>query len=132
MGILADIAKTYTKNKIGISFGLTHDRLGFKSVTRREWSQRHFMTMTRYHKKGDVLPVFDKSPRTGKAKQLGWMRILDLSKSNLELTVEECALEGYPELTPSEFRNKFFPGKAPCCEVIRVEFEFEYLELDNE
>ena len=134
MGELADIAKTYTKNRIGVTFGLTHDRLppnGIKTVTRRKWAQKHFMTMTRYMKTGDVLPVFDKSPRTGNAKQLGWMRIIAIRKEPLsKLNKSEVALEGYPEMDTMEFVKKFFPGESLNNEVIRVEFEFEPLALN--
>ena len=134
MGALADIAKTYEKSRIGVIFNQTHERLkphGCKTVTHREWSQKHYMTMTRYMKTGDVLPVFDKQPSLEYAKQLGWLRILNLTKTTLELTQEDCNLEGYPELTPSQFRAIFYPDKAPGCKVIRVEFEFEPLELHD-
>ncbi|NEO85482.1 MAG: hypothetical protein F6J87_14725 [Spirulina sp. SIO3F2] len=111
-----------------ISFGWTSDRLppkGCKSVTRRFWSPRTATIMQSYLEQGRILPAVDKQRCYG-GKQIGWLKLNGLGRSPLsKLTWEDCQLEGYPELTPTQFLARFFEGKELSEEPWVVGFEYE-------
>jgi hypothetical protein len=104
-----------------LSFTYTADRLlaGAKTVTRRKgWHDL---------KPGTTLLACREGWRRGAMKgrgPLGRVRVLSVRRERLgDITPEEVALEGYPELTPAEFLARFFAGADPDTEVNRIEFE---------
>lgn len=107
-----------------MSFALTEAQLldGSKTVTRRlGW---------RNLKPGDVLLAVDKCMglRKGqKSRILDHIRVLSVMLEPLsDVTYTECALEGFPEMTPAEFVEMFCAAHAgkctPSTEVTRIRF----------
>ena len=103
-----------------ISFGWTDDELleGKKTVTRRAWPGQYARTF----RKGDLIAATDKSPTKG-GEAIALIRLTENPyKENLaDLTKEEVEAEGFPNLTPEEFRNRFFKGKLQDVWVLRFE-----------
>jgi hypothetical protein len=85
-------------------FTETHElvKAGKKTVTRRICDRAPGGTVKRY-RVGCYSKMFDGSPRTG-GKQFGVAFIMSRRMETLyDITPEEVALEGYPNLSPAEF-----------------------------
>lgn len=121
-------------SKIPISFGKTLNPLlqGLKTVTRRTWRDRHAQHFVKAFKEGLRVPAFDKDRRYG-GKQIGWLKLTQCPYKSPDLTdidQSECINEGFPDLTPSKFIDRFFRGeiKTP---VWIIRFKFTPLEELN-
>ncbi len=118
-----------SKSGLSISFGYTCDRLltGQKTVTRRKWKERYAKMFIKAYQEGKQIRAIDKDFRYG-GKIVGWLTLTQEPRSGWthELTQDDCIKEGYPELSPAQFRDKFF--KSPKDETMHVwilEFKFE-------
>ena len=108
-----------------MSFAMTERALldGTKTVTRR----LGWLTL----KAGDELLAVDKTMglRKGqKSRILACLRVVSVMREQLsDVTHTECALEGFPEMTPAEFVEMFCAAHAgkctPSTEVTRIRFE---------
>lgn len=106
-----------------MSFALTERQFldGTKTVTRRlGW---------RYLKPGEIVNAVRKSQglRPGETiVRLGIIQIIDVSPQLLwEIDQRDCALEGFPEMTPRDFINFFcnsHRGCDPYTTITRIEF----------
>lgn len=107
-----------------MSFMLTTEQFinQTKTVTRRfGWD---------FIKPGDIVNGCKKCQglkKGEKVKKLGQIRILNTTANKLKtITAEDCAREGFPEMTPEEF-IKFFCDHNKCAPddyVNRIEFEY--------
>lgn len=94
-----------------------------KTITRRlGW---------RFLKPGDILNGCEKCmglKKGEKVKKLGQIRVVSTRLEPLnEITQDDCAKEGFPELTPDEFVAMFCEHNARCkpdSVVNRIEFEY--------
>jgi hypothetical protein len=125
--VVPRIAEILMRN---ISFALTTPQFiaGTKTVTRRVgW---------RDLKSGDLLCAVEKGMglgKGGKVKRLGTIRVvsatcerLDRMTAHLGYGAKECALEGFPEMTPEQFVEFFCRTHKPLKPrqwVTRIEFE---------
>ena len=103
------------KIKLPISFGWTADRLlaGMKTVTRRTWQDSYAQIFVKAYQQGKLVPAFDKDRRYG-GKAIGYLKLTcePYKESILDMPNADVKAEGFPELTWSQFVNKFFPAKA--------------------
>lgn len=106
-----------------ISFHLTQKQMRdrTKTVTRRlNWSNV---------KIGETLMACVKCqgiPKGGSIEHIHAIRVLDVRLEPLNaITAEDCALEGFPEMSPQEFVQMFCShmGCQPTDEVKRIQFE---------
>lgn len=116
------------QSNIPISFGKTLSPLerGIKAVTRRRWKDRHAQHFIKCYKQGLKVPAFDRDRRYG-GKLIGWLTLTHLPYKTPDLRdidQSECNREGFPDLSPTEFINRFFNGEVDTpVWVIRFEFE---------
>lgn len=114
-------------SKLFISFGHTAERLivGQKTVTRRNWKPRHAAHFLKAYKQGQWIRALNKS-FYAQGYQVGWLRLFKppYLEPLSQITQRDCQLEGYPELIPQEFRDRFFKGLSDRQEVYVLEFEF--------
>ena len=94
-----------------------------KTVTRRLGWQ--------YLNLGDILNACQKSQglkKGEKIKRLGQIRVVDVRREPLNaMTIEDCAAEGFPEMTPFQF-IAFFCLEMGCTSVsVITRIEFEYM-----
>lgn len=107
-----------------ISFQMTTDQIlgRTKTVTRR----LGWLTL----KPGDMLRACEKCMglKPGeKVRQLAVIRITSVRRERLEeITAEDCALEGFPDMMPEEFVAMFCRHMkvTPDTPVTRIEFEY--------
>ena len=107
-----------------ISFMLTQAQVkaGTKTVTRRlGWKNL---------KPGTVLIGAEKCQglgKGGKIKPLRKIKVVDVRRETLSaITKEDCAAEGFPEMSPSDFILFFcrtHKGCAPSSQITRIQFE---------
>lgn len=112
-----------------ISFALTTPQFKArtKTVTRRlGWEKV---------KPGELLQGVEKCqgiPKGGKVVKLELIRVVSVSREPLRWIAdswgqEECAREGFPDMTPWEFVEFFCKANRPCeptWPVTRIEFEY--------
>jgi|GEM_PF-3122229 len=132
---LGQAATEVKYGKVGISFKRTSDRLtnGIKICTRRKWKDSHAAKFIKAYKEGRKVPALDKDKHYG-GKQTGWLTLTDCPYKTPDLTdvdQAEVIAEGYPELTPEGFIDKFFEGDINQS-VWVVRFTFEAMEVDSE
>src|SRR4051794_26432107 len=82
---------------------------GAKTVTRREWNDRYAQSF----KAGEILQAWDKSPRTGKGKRVGLIRLTEVPRKERanEIRPSEYVAEGF--LYMREHGLTLFGGKSP-------------------
>lgn len=117
-------------SKIPISFGKTLIPLlqGIKSVTRRQWTDRHAAHFIKCYEEGLRVPAFDKDRRY-KGQQVGWLKLIEYpykSPDLRDINQDECNAEGFPNLSPEKFIEEFFNGEINT-PVWVVRFEFTAL-----
>jgi hypothetical protein len=99
--------------RIAISFGWTVPQLfAGKSVTRRCWKDSYGQQFIKRWQRGITTYIaLDKNWRQGR-KQIGWITLTCCPyKERLsEMLRLDVAAEGFPELTPQEFIQRFFKG----------------------
>lgn len=110
-----------------VSFGWTVDRLetGIKIVTRRKWKDNHTQKFIKAFNKGLRVKAFDKDQRYG-GHQIGWLRLTQepYRERLADMPEADVIAEGFPELTKTEFIDRFFEGDADLTVwVIRFNFE---------
>jgi len=103
------LQKLEEEEEMILSFGYTADRLHQKTVTRRNWKERHVKQFIKSFREGKLVDAYDKSPRNG-GKKIAILRLTaEPYQEKLEdMPESEVALEGYPELSKQEFIDKFF------------------------
>ena len=94
-----------------LSFGYTADRFYQKTVTRRNWKERHAQQFIKAWREGKPIDAYDKSPRNG-GKKIATIKLTTepYQEALRDINSWEVAYEGYPELSKDEFIDKFFPG----------------------
>lgn len=108
-----------------MSFMLTKDQVRnrTKTVTRRNgwWNL----------KPGDIVNMCEKCQGLKKGEKiviLGYMKVITVEPEILALiTKEDCAREGFPNMTPAEFVKMFcetHKGVRPTTKINRIEFEY--------
>lgn len=112
-----------------ISFGKTYPQLlAGKTVTRRTWKPCHAEKFIRIFERKAKFPALDKDKRY-KGQQVGWLTLTE--KPYLEkiedMPLSDLALEGFPNMSKSEFIDRFFDGN-PHLAVWVIRFKFEPLE----
>lgn len=110
---------------LSISFGLTADRIHQKSVTRRTWRDTHAAKFIRAFEQEKQIVALDRDRRYG-GKQIGWLTLAasPYQEKLADMPDSDIPLEGYPELTRSEFIDQFFGGDSDqILWVIRFKFE---------
>ena len=97
-----------------LSFGWTSHLLpprGCKDTTRRIWSDKTLNSWVKaYNTHPDKLhKAYDKSA-FAKGKQIGWLRLKEVPFVERlgDITAEEVAREGHPELKTGEFIERYF------------------------
>lgn len=106
-----------------ISFALTERQFldGSKTVTRRVgWRTLEAGTVLQAVRKGMGLKKGEK------AHKLGQLRVIAVRRERLDaITIEDCAREGFPGLTPAEFVAMFCREMSckPETMVGRIEYE---------
>ncbi|MGB7275929.1 MAG: hypothetical protein WBC69_21755 [Geitlerinemataceae cyanobacterium] len=117
-----------------ISFGKTLDALlgGGKSVTRRKWEDFYAQQFINRFKRGWKVQAFDKDRRYG-GQLVGWLKLTQKPyRERLgDMPDSDVAAEGFPELSKTEFLDRFFQGDASKV-VWVIRFEFEPLKLEPE
>ncbi|NEP42561.1 MAG: hypothetical protein F6K35_26395, partial [Okeania sp. SIO2H7] len=100
--------------------------LGQKTVTRRCWKDNYAARFLKAYKNGQWIRALNKSFYAN-GYEIGWLRLLKppYLEPLSELTQRDCQLEGFPELIPLEFRQRFFKGLSDSQEVWVLEFEFQ-------
>lgn len=113
-----------------ISFGHTLEPLlqGIKFVTRRKWQDSHAAKFIRAFDNGLKIRAFDKDRRYG-GQHIGWLRLTQKPYRERLADMPEAGVtaEGFPELTKTEFLDRFFKGDADLT-VWVIRFEFEPLQ----
>lgn len=95
-----------------ISFGKTYHLLPKKTVTRRNWTERHFQQVLWMWKSGNRrLDAYDKNPRNGGVK----IGVIDLTAEPFrqrlaDMPAADLEKEGGDCLTVKEFAEKYFEG----------------------
>ncbi|NEP56092.1 MAG: ParB N-terminal domain-containing protein, partial [Symploca sp. SIO2G7] len=94
-----------------LSFGYTADRFYQKTVTRRNWKERHAQQFIKAWREGKPIDAYDKSPMYG-GKKIATIKLTTepYQEALRDINSWEVAYEGYPELSKDEFIDKFFPG----------------------
>lgn len=114
-------------SKLFVSFGHTADRLleGQKTVTRRNWTEKYAARFLKAYKNGQWVRALNKGFYAG-GYQVGWLQLKKppYLEPLSEISQRDCQLEGYPELVPQQFRDRFFKGLSDRQEVYVLEFEF--------
>lgn len=123
------VAEKKKTSGLSISFGYTCDRLlaNKKTVTRRIWKEKYAKRFIKAYQEGKQIRAIDKDFRYG-GKIVGWLTLTKEPRKGWthEITENDCVKEGYPELSPSQFRDKFFRNsKDWSMPVWILEFEFE-------
>jgi hypothetical protein len=107
-----------------MSFAMTKEQVKArtKTVTRRlDW---------KFLKPGDLLNAVDRTMGFKKGEHpvhLASIRVVSVRREPLNaITSNDCRLEGFPELTPSQFVEFFCHGRriVPTVKVTRIEFEY--------
>ena len=133
---LAEIAieqkEIFGTNGRELSFAWTLDRLppvGCKEETRRKFNKRTYKLYRTYYWQQRIFPAFNKVRFAG-GRQIGWCRLTDEPRvENLaQLTQGAIRREGYPELSVSEFVEKFFKKHDVYTQFLLLSFEFEPIE----
>lgn len=95
-----------------------------KTVTRRApgtWS---------HLKPGEILTAIEKGQglkKGSRQRELGRIRVLSVRLESLDsITPEECAKEGFPDLSPADFVSRFLSGRGLRLDTCR-RIEFEHL-----
>ena len=64
----------------------------------------------------------------GKIKPLGLIRVTDVRREAIgAITIEDCAAEGFPEMSPADFIAFFcrtHKDCAPSSQITRIQFEY--------
>ena len=124
--------QSLTNSGLVISFGKTYpELLNGKSVTRRLWKFSHAKKFIRAYQKGLKVQALNKDQRYG-GKQVGWLTLLEEPYEQLlsQMPLEDLAAEGFPELTLTEFCERFFEGNLELTPWV-IRFKFEPLEAER-
>jgi len=121
------VDQEYSFGKLDISFGHTCDRLlsGSKTVTRRQWKPKHVAKFIKAYEEKQLVRALSKDRRY-KGEQVGWLKLTSLPHKELlsQINQADCAAEGYPELTPQKFCQRFFKDVTLDTPVWVIYFEF--------
>ena len=98
----------------GLSFGYTTPELlsGFKTITRRCWKEKYANYFLRtWNQK--LFPALNKGYYAG-GKAVGLLQILEIPYQQVlfEMPESDLSLEGFPQLSKSEFIDRFFGGDS--------------------
>jgi hypothetical protein len=121
------IKESEPKNELSslkIEFHKTTDLLllGKKTQTRRIWKSLHAKKVLNVYKQGLLVTATDLAFRFG-GKEIAYLKIKNLYEQKLwDMTKADVIAEGFPELTPDQFIQKFFGGDSSLT-VWVLEFE---------
>ena len=93
-----------------------------KTQTLREWSPARASEHFQSFKQGRWLRVWIGQ---GHISTVGWLLIKHWDYIEVgDITPGDCAREGRPHMTPTQFKLEFFPGRESNHKLIRLNFEF--------
>lgn len=114
-----------------ISFGYTSYELQFcnKTCTRRAWKERHAQKFIKAYHSRSPIKAYDKACRYG-GQQVGWLELTaEPCQERLALMPEEdVAKEGFPDLSKSQFIDRFFSKYDLSTLLWVIRFKYSPLE----